>query len=340
MGIGLQLHYHARHRQLAGLDFIKNSPEKGKIGIIPDSAAAIKVGLRHTQTESTQRGLGEITMFGTTLTFVNEKGEGDLQYFLVLSDIKDKSSWVQTKYTEAVLKHPKATEIIKANDELHFLSDNAAELTSREWKTFTLSDVPDMFDHIKVVADHKQPPKHSKDLTDRLFSFMKLLIAQMYLSKEGVDNDLEKTARRMIEANKIRNLARVTECKPEINCEIITMKSEDLWKPAEVEIFDFADCGSSLCHKMVRDENGNKVFYDHAYSDNDDGLVITPNTVKLGHKEGHPSTRYKAKAIDPNYGVASTKAEQSRYNKREKIMEKAKRSKAVVPKKKKRKRNN
>lgn len=286
---GTQFHYKARDRQNRGLSFIKYKPEPKKLGVIPDAATAVKVGYRRAMTETTERKLGEMSMWGCSFVLgspevdttsppesettpdndadstdstpdlatepdddaspmeldehedANETPKRALQlktlsatmiisYVIVLSDIKDKSTFTNVQYMDKVFELESVKEIVNEMDEVHILTDNARELTSKQWATYCLDTLPDKFPDIKEWGDHKQPPKHSKDQTDRLFSYMKSIIEQLNLTPEGIDNDLENTARKMREANRLRNVARLHEGKEQIELTILTVHADDIKK--------------------------------------------------------------------------------------------------------------
>ena len=67
------------------------------------------------------------------------------------------------------------------------------------------------------------------------------------------------------------------------------------------------------------------ILKDFAYSDSEVGLTVTPKLKKHSLKEGGVAERHQAKSSNKDMGVAKVSTEKSRYEKRKKIEEKARR---------------
>ena len=124
-----------------------------------------------------------------------------------------------------------------------------------KFATYILRDLPDTYPNLSTTGDHKQPPKHSKDHTDRLFSVVKSIWEYLKLSEEGVGNDLDDLTRRLKAAHDLRNTAKELNGDKVSDITFISLYKKDLEKdlPPQSEILDIPRMASSLCSSVFID---------------------------------------------------------------------------------------
>ena len=76
-----------------------------------------------------------------------------MMHYVIDFLFKDHRSIVQTRFVDHAVSQPAIDELIKSSKELHCVSDNAKELTCREFTTYLLRDLPDKYPHLTQVGD-------------------------------------------------------------------------------------------------------------------------------------------------------------------------------------------